>query len=1035
MQGGKLHVMVVETGNAFAPSTGISPLEIEFQPLGESFEGVGDPGPSIPKRGSYSTDPRTMDRGRDQSSFHHPMEINFSPGGSSMTTAEVPRRGSFVGDMDAVDETTVCRSHSEPHEYQSRAEKEVNFSPATGGAMETTGAPKQGSFVLKRKHDEDGVRRKAVDEEYAEEVVLQEEDLARWKSQKAAQARLKANHELQSTGAIPTPKTSNKGSVRINSENSSDNLTRLPENGPLHPGSSPNTEGGAKLGCYVGDVNERPLNHISRSDDKEEIQFQPEGYLPVEPHKVPKQGSFVDKSTSGQIVTTGRGSSMAQREINFSPGASEMEAVAVPKAGSYYLSYENVENKKTIWSDSPPLSSMKLREAGQSEDLEDETVTVSNKAEITSAVQTTKEHSYTPDASILAMEAMLDAALNDDVFEDKDESFSFATGERTSADASELSSKIPSAAFLKMGAALCSQNDSSAILDALLDGDEGVEEDTVRGRQYVATSANDEHDDLLDSMLGDDDVFDERSLRSGIQQCQPDELLDSVLDGDVDLGEVNGNTKDTKDIARDDEFLPNESILELEAILDDGFEKLGHPDHDHCRLEDPGNPDMMADDSMAQELDALLDGDLNEEVEIDFETAPHKSSSGNYFAASERFQRSKGASLGNVTDEREAAMNSRRQSSVHGNVKDAVKNNKVAGVVSRLFNSRGSKKGEPLSSDTTKTKSSFLGSRTLKTRPDSSTSVHYERTKKVDSPPKIDVVRKKVDTGGNKTSIQATTAKKSFMASTFSSAGRFGRKSEAAVEQSVQKAPSVKDKKTRIKGSFMASTFASNRKASEISIIETEKAKEKEREAKKIIVNLRPWRRKENCAPVLNTSIRSPVTLPEQFHIGSKPEFAIPGNSSSGITLHFDPTETPNRSPQNSVFSPRSYASLSSQCTVTSFASPRKLGIRGCQSKYDPYHHKQKGPCELCVFRLSEAEKETLDTKGRHFMVQFTTGGCTNCQVFPKDFDEPTVRLCPKCYSISHREATKNIKERGISLATRLQKWSLDDNRGCIEFS
>jgi hypothetical protein len=199
----------------------------------------------------------------------------------------------------------------------------------------------------------------------------------------------------------------------------------------------------------------------------------------------------------------------------------------------------------------------------------------------------------------------------------------------------------------------------------------------------------------------------------------------------------------------------------------------------------------------------------------------------------------------------------------------------------------------------------------------------------------------------------------------------------------------------------------------ETEIMKTLKALHKEEEAKKDIVNLKPWRRKNNLSPVLDgkegCSIqspprRSPTHSRSEFRGEWTPKGRLDWTSKREISEEKDGVGcTPlNHSPQT-VFSPRSYGSLTSQCTIQSFLSPDKAGIRGCQSKFNPYLHKYRGPCELCMFRLTDEEKVKLDMEGRHLRVQFTTGGCPDCQVFPTSFDEPPVRLCPKCYSMSHR--------------------------------
>ena len=118
------------------------------------------------------------------------------------------------------------------------------------------------------------------------------------------------------------------------------------------------------------------------------------------------------------------------------------------------------------------------------------------------------------------------------------------------------------------------------------------------------------------------------------------------------------------------------------------------------------------------------------------------------------------------------------------------------------------------------------------------------------------------------------------------------------------------------------------------------------------------------------------------------------------------------KSPARS-YAEQSLASLRSNCTVQSFVSPTKEALVGCQQKFDPFLHKTRGACELCVFRLSETEREKLDANGRHLLVQFTTGGCADCSAFPKSIGELQVRLCNKCHTASHRRVQTRRRKKG----------------------
>jgi hypothetical protein len=115
-----------------------------------------------------------------------------------------------------------------------------------------------------------------------------------------------------------------------------------------------------------------------------------------------------------------------------------------------------------------------------------------------------------------------------------------------------------------------------------------------------------------------------------------------------------------------------------------------------------------------------------------------------------------------------------------------------------------------------------------------------------------------------------------------------------------------------------------------------------------------------------------------------------------------------------------SHVSLSSHCTVSCFQSPRRDGSKGCQNNFDPYLHPQRGPCELCVFFLSDQERAQLDATGRHVSVMFTTGGCCrSCEIFPRSFDDQPARLCRMCYQNSHRKVHQMYTSKWSRRVTR----------------
>jgi len=306
----------------------------------------------------------------------------------------------------------------------------------------------------------------------------------------------------------------------------------------------------------------------------------------------------------------------------------------------------------------------------------------------------------------------------------------------------------------------------------------------------------------------------------------------------------------------------------------------------------------------------------------------------------------------------------------------------------------------------------------------------------------------------------STTTKRLFESSAPLSKRIFGEGAHEEGEEPKTKSPCEQNVNKKGFSHYMKSTVTFTNKVVETQIIEQRKTKLKESNAKKILVNLTPWKTKQNPpvsrpnfddADLKETNYASPsprlkdwkqisTFTSETISSISKvantvliqtqkareresgkiesPRFQSPreyvtrkaNSTNQGALGRFAGAyrESPARS-----YAERSIGSLSSQCTVESFVSPTKEGIVGCQESFDPFLYKNRGACELCIFRLSEREKEKLDAHGRHYLVQFTTGGCPNCSAFPKSSRDQQVRLCRMCYSVSHRRMQTRRRKKG----------------------
>jgi hypothetical protein len=85
--------------------------------------------------------------------------------------------------------------------------------------------------------------------------------------------------------------------------------------------------------------------------------------------------------------------------------------------------------------------------------------------------------------------------------------------------------------------------------------------------------------------------------------------------------------------------------------------------------------------------------------------------------------------------------------------------------------------------------------------------------------------------------------------------------------------------------------------------------------------------------------------------------------------------------------------------------------IQFCDLPYAPKLHKTPGPCCVCVYRLTQLEREQFEETGRSLHVTTTQGGCTDCKIFPQgECDFEPVRLCRTCFFDTHRQHVRPHK-------------------------
>jgi hypothetical protein len=129
---------------------------------------------------------------------------------------------------------------------------------------------------------------------------------------------------------------------------------------------------------------------------------------------------------------------------------------------------------------------------------------------------------------------------------------------------------------------------------------------------------------------------------------------------------------------------------------------------------------------------------------------------------------------------------------------------------------------------------------------------------------------------------------------------------------------------------------------------------------------------------------------------------ATPARSTPLVTFKASPRAFP-YSPGRSVDSTGSISSID-HIPRSPFMKPRddQEPEPVCRHPYVPGLHVVKGPCQVCVFRLSEPDRARLELNGRSLLVDSTAGGCIDCETFPPMEGSDPVRICKKCFFDTH---------------------------------
>ena len=925
---------------------------LAFDPKPGSFVGKDDEGQNV-----VAENNRTAEGGRNSMasaggrSLVVEREINFSPGGSELTTGRPPNQGSFVGGpLDHGDSVIPLKPPAEnngtgvrvllENSMASIASQEINFSPG-GSAFETAPPPKQGSFVGADGDDD----------------------------------ALDSSSNNQKTGR---ESRSSVASREINfSPGGSDLTTASP---PKH-------------GSFIGDSTDEGRNHEDGSSPLEkvesvvrsvilnrsasrEIDFNPGGSeMPTAP-VTPKEGSFVGGESLidrpvfvGDIYECGKGDEQLEEKLNnvsliAVEGEDDDDSIIDFRAEDQFQWKASKDSEKS--GGSGELLGIVESSEGEESDEAGATELTENVAVETAKGDDMKNESYHPNDSILAMEAMIESALNDDLF---------SAEEPTAEELTEIEKKDK-------------------------DGDGGIENTALIVPIPAASdtakvdSAIQEVDDLLELALAD-------------------ALNDPPKDNEA---QTIGNI-DTED------FVPDASIAKMQnevgMALDDDDLALDElmQDSPVKSLESKPKRTIEVTDETDKALSSLLDGTLFEEEEMEI-TFGDSSDAAEVAAAKKVASKSapkRGVTANPRVEDRpatkptsrskEIAKNpSQRRSFLSGTASSKVK----ASDDSIFTRSRTEPTGrdKQLVKKAGSSRRSFL-SGTLLSKPTTSQTEHEKlsgRSRKPTRKPAVPrflsgTLSSKSKTAKGDDEIRAADIKKDKVNQKKGGARRL---MSAMTSWTKKTAPTKKMEQARSKSSASPDYNPHE-------VPPTNMRRAVSRPAPKKLFS---GEGEHSQAPVAKLQVASqarnatPVVIVEKAEPLMKKVAPVSKVPSTLMNRPF-----PSSSPYGHAHSSgRSVTSLSSQCSVVNFQSPRKTGRFGCQSKFQPFLHESRGPCELCVFLLSDEDRALLDIKGRHFRVMNTSGGCCQtCELFPREHDEPPVRLCRQCFFNSHREMYRRV--------------------------
>jgi hypothetical protein len=996
-----------------------------------------DPGESssVPKYGSFVMDRKSSQKiSRSLSSDDR--DIDFSPAGSALETASPPVRGSFVEER--------CAS---PKRDQSSF-YEINVIPDTAGKdMPTSPPPNRGSFIGQSDGESSGPATSPI------APRLSEINFSPGASEMETAAPPLRGSFLEGRNTSPMRGTSHRD-INVIPETAGKDMPTSP---PPNRGSFIGRSDGESSGPVTSSVAPKLPYIIPQTEDRE-INFSP-GASEMETAAPPLRGSFLE----GRNTSPMRGAS--RHDINVTPetAGKDMPTSPPPKQGSFLgqndtekqsnrtMGVEETKNgeeedsdddddpmqdDQSLWRSKKLWEAARMKQKSKSMlEAEDELPRLHESQHaggqviIPGEMADSKDKSDQLANSINKLGALLGSAHNN--------------GDMAPLDNKEENEAL-STSILKIGELLGSiHNDKSAEQIKALAGESETAENHLEEDPGDMVAIETTDSDLLDDLLGgeepnvkdEDTSVSESIVELGSLQELSKRSENKVHDDDetVHIGNTTkqrGYEKDTEGTS--DDYVPEVSIAKLEALLDEALEaplevsdgkSSGGPNNfiEHGNPSPKKNKRNIPKNSPSK-TKALDRGQKSiKEMTQNGIEAPYVPSD----------------SIAKI----EALLKEALEAPLENDISKGVSDDPTSGLddfLDKALDDTLEIAFEPMEEETKATikVDSAAAKPTSKRmpKPISSTSRLTRLTQSTKA-------KSKHTARASQPTPPVPTSRKPAIP-------RF-RRIKKTSRESIEEDPKLPSKKTAVpqfrgtesvskKGSaFMLSTFSARKKRATTGTSKSRKdSAAGVTRTKKFVSKLTSWTKRGNETAKEVPQVRqSPVPAPapeeplrrdsstqsidETTNRLAKPKSILVTPAKQDATFTGMPSV-----PKHSdfyVLSPmaHSVSSFSSQCSVTGFRSPRREGKRGCQQKFNPYLHNYRGPCELCVFFLSDEDKAKLDAEGRHVRVMFTSGGCCKtCEIFPRSFDEDPARLCRMCYGNSHRKIHDYFSSKRIGKRT-----------------